>query len=107
MCHRHVTRSDNEMHITLVYLYVAFRMSMMGDVTYRLPVLPNNIECAAANSKVEVCWDPYSESCPVSQYNLEWEGDVLWSEDLTGTRCSLLFSHNTAFVISLHLASVS
>ncbi|XP_050737480.1 neogenin-like isoform X2 [Eriocheir sinensis] len=44
--------------------------------------LPQQVNCAADDLEVEVCWLPYSDSCPVSQYNLKWEGDVLWSDDL-------------------------
>lgn len=56
-----------------------------------IPVLPKTVNCAASDLQVEVCWEPYSPTCPVSQYNLEWEGDVLWDEDLVGTLFSFLF----------------
>ncbi|XP_050704209.1 receptor-type tyrosine-protein phosphatase delta-like [Eriocheir sinensis] len=54
-------------------------------------VLPEEVTCTADDLGVEVCWLPYSVSCTaVSQYNLKWEGDVLWSDDLVDSNSTTM-----------------
>lgn len=56
--------------------------------------MPEEVECDAYDLGVQACWLPYSDSCPVSRYNLKWEGDVLWSDDV-GTRSRITFPPET------------
>ncbi|XP_050704210.1 receptor-type tyrosine-protein phosphatase F-like isoform X1 [Eriocheir sinensis] len=64
--------------------------SKLEYVTVVDDVLPEEVDCDAQDLGVEVCWLPYSDSCPVSRYNLKWEGDVLWSDDLVDSNSTTM-----------------
>ncbi|KAG0727038.1 Collagen alpha-1(XII) chain [Chionoecetes opilio] len=57
--------------------------SNVTNVTVVGDVLPEELHCHKPEPEVQVCWKPYSRDCPGTQYNLKWEGDVLWSDTLT------------------------
>ncbi|XP_045102734.1 phosphatidylinositol phosphatase PTPRQ-like isoform X3 [Portunus trituberculatus] len=53
-------------------------------------VLPDSVECYNSARYVQACWLPYNKYCPVSQYNLQWEGKVLWSPGTTDSNSTTL-----------------
>ncbi|XP_045102739.1 usherin-like [Portunus trituberculatus] len=53
-------------------------------------VLPDSVECYNSARDVQACWLPYNKYCPVSQYNLQWEGKVLWSPGTTDSNSTTL-----------------
>ncbi|KAK8389671.1 hypothetical protein O3P69_008982 [Scylla paramamosain] len=53
-------------------------------------VLPEQMDCLQHGPDLLACWLPYSTDCPVSQYNLEWEGHVLWSPGATDSNSTTL-----------------
>ncbi|XP_063874746.1 phosphatidylinositol phosphatase PTPRQ-like isoform X2 [Scylla paramamosain] len=60
------------------------------NVTPAGDALPEQMDCLQHGPDLLACWLPYSTDCPVSQYNLQWEGHVLWSPGATDSNSTTL-----------------
>ncbi|MPC35058.1 Receptor-type tyrosine-protein phosphatase delta [Portunus trituberculatus] len=60
------------------------------EVIPRNDVLPERLDCLQPGPDVRACWRPYRTYCPVSQYNLQWEGKVTWSPGITDSNSTTL-----------------